>query len=100
MTVTLCILVPVALVAVSVYVVVTAGDTFLVSAGATGPMPLSMNTAVASLTFQLRVVDAPSRMAAGDAVKEFIVGNPADVLPTTICVVAVIEPVALVAVIV
>ncbi len=77
--------------------VVAAGETLLVSTGATGPMPLSMNTAVAPVTFQLKMVDPPSRMAAGVAMKELIVGRPESAGPMIICVAAVIEPEALVA---
>ena len=66
--------VPLALAAVSVYVVVAAGVTEVEPDTATDPTPESIVTLVAPAVFQLRVLLCPVTIAAGDAVKEEIVG--------------------------
>jgi len=77
-TVTFAELVPAALIAVSVYVVVIAGITVLVPFVATDPTPRSIITAVAPETFQLRTTCPPSLTDTGLAVNKVIAGKPGD----------------------
>ena len=78
--------------AVSVYVVVTEGDIVTLPARETVPIPLSMETELASVTFHSRVVDCPAVMADGAAVNEVITGVPAAITDTVTDAVAEAEP--------
>jgi hypothetical protein len=68
-------LVPVELVAVSVYTVVALGTTALLPAKATLPIPWSMLAVVAPATLQLRVEDSPAVILAGLALNELMTGG-------------------------
>ena len=78
--------------AVSVYVVVTEGGIVTLPVGETVPIPLSMETEFASVTFHSSVVDCPAVMADGDAVNEVITGIPAAITDTITDAVAEAEP--------
>jgi hypothetical protein len=79
MTSVVAVLLPAALLAVSVKVVVTAGKTMLLPAEPTAPTPWSMVTDVAFDTLQLKVVELPRLIVDGLAMKELITGKPASV---------------------
>jgi hypothetical protein len=66
---------PVALVAVRIYVVVAAGATALIPLTATFPIPLSRLTLFAPVTVQLSVVLPPGLMLAEPALNEVITGG-------------------------
>jgi hypothetical protein len=92
---------PAALLAVRVKVVVTAGKTTALPEEPTAPTPLSIVTDVAFDTFQLKVAEPPRLILDGLAVKELITGRVAGggVAAVTItCVVAVTLPAVLEAV--
>src|SRR6266571_3926730 len=75
---------PEVLVAVSVYVVVAAGETTLLARPVTLPTPESIASAVAPLTLQESVVIWPGWISAGEPVKDEMTGaspGPATVAP-------------------
>ena len=91
-------LLPLELVAVSMYVVELPGDTDLDPLVATSPIPGWMLTEVALATLQLKVDEAPVVMLLGDELNEVIVGiavaagGVALVPDTSTCVVALLLP--------
>jgi hypothetical protein len=66
---------PAVLKAVKVYTLVAPGITTLVPVKATLPIPWSILTVVAPVTFQLRVEDSPGAMVAGLEPKELIAAD-------------------------
>ena len=75
------------MVVVSVYTVVVLGDTDLLPAEATAPIPLSIIIDVAPLMLQLKVAAFPAFIRGGLALKETITGAPEGKMAT--CAVAV-----------
>ncbi len=55
--------------------VVAVGDTFLVPVLVTGPMPWSMETVVAPVTFHCKVADLPAVIAEGSELNEDMTGK-------------------------
>jgi hypothetical protein len=103
MTCAIAVLLPAALLAVSVKIVVAPGKTTLLPEEPTTPTPLSMVNDVAFNTLQLKVAELPRLILDGLAMKELITGKlpgvGGDGAPVTItCVVAVTLPAELEAV--
>jgi hypothetical protein len=81
--------------AVSVYVVLSEGVIVALPATETRPIPLSIETEFAPVTFHSRVEDCPAVISDGAAVNEVITGVPAGTTDTVIVAVTVPElPVA------
>jgi hypothetical protein len=76
MTCAIAVLLPAALLAVSVKVVVAPGKTMLLPEEPTAPTPLSIVTDVAFDTFQLKMLEPPRLILDGLAMKELITGKP------------------------
>jgi hypothetical protein len=76
MTCAIAVLLPAALLAVSVKVVVAPGKTMLLPEEPTAPTPLSIITDVAFDTFQLKMLEPPRLILDGLAMKELITGKP------------------------
>jgi hypothetical protein len=75
---------PALLVAVKVYLAVSAGDTDFVPDNGTVPIPLSMETEVAPVTSHCRLEELPAVIAFGIAEKCSIAGTPAAELTITV----------------
>jgi len=86
-TVTLAVFVPAAFVAVTVYIVVTSGDTACDPVSVTVPIPWSMLTEVAFAELQLKVAESPAVMDVGCAVM-----LTAGTFPTVTVTLAVVVP--------
>jgi hypothetical protein len=81
--------------AVSVYVVLSEGVIVALPATETVPIPLSMETEFAPVTFHSRVEDSPAVISDGAAVNDVITGVPAGITDTEVDVATVPElPVA------
>jgi hypothetical protein len=91
LTTVVAVVLPSALVAVSIYAVVAVGETVAFAVAATLPSPWLRDTNVASCTIQLNTADWPGDMVDGLALKELITGALADgegAPDTTTCTVA------------